>query len=93
MKDPTSVLLLLLVLGTKVVPYPSDRMNQDDFSEENLAYYLTALEVLKEIGKELVEFTFQYKEGSEARRNEEQDLLHYLLEIDEFLINFRQKME
>ena len=44
MKDPTSVLLLLLVLGTKVVPLGYDRMSQDDFIEE-----------LKEIRKDLVE--------------------------------------
>ena len=112
MKDPTSVLLLLLVLGTKVVPLGYDRMsqdafieelkeigkdlveleddlldflseideeqseretlgelNQDDFIEETFAYYVTALEKLKEIRKELVEL--------------EEDLLVFMSEIVE----------
>ena len=112
MKDPTSVLLLLLVLGTKVVPLGYDRMsqdafieelkeigkdlveleddlldflseideeqseretlgelNQDDFIEETFAYYVTALEKLKAIRKELVEL--------------EEDLLVFMSEIVE----------
>lgn len=59
MKYPTSVLPLLLVLGTKVVPYPSDRMNQDDFIEE-----------LKEIRKELVEVDFLLEIDEEQSETE-----------------------
>ena len=72
MKYPTSVLPLLLVLGTKVVPYPSDRMNQDDFIEE-----------LKEIRKDLVELEDDLLDSD---RMNQDDFIEELKEIRKELV-------
>ena len=50
-------------------PETLGELNQDDFIEETFAYYVTALEELKEVTKELVEL--------------EEDLPNFMSEIDE----------